>query len=228
MSLKTNFNFSFGLNLKRKINIKKIEEAIADFEKEVDFEFMPVIAKKSSYVEHISWVLSLLFLIFFIGLIDYTFANHLNDSYMSPFVFYVIAPFLAVLLGSLLDKSDWVDRFFITKAERTRQVQEKAERIFYKHQLHELKSQNALLLYISVMERQIVLFHDPRIKFEKMLQIDQELLKILQTSFKHNDFEQGLLNVIGHLKTELLPHFPIKRSSNSENFVPNKLIWWDE
>lgn len=214
--------------IKNRINAQKIEEAIADFENHIDFEFIPVIAKKSSYVEHISWVLSLLFLIFFMGLIDSIFATYLHDSYMSPLSFYIAAPFLAVLCGALLDKSDWVDRFFITKSERTRQVQEKAERIFYKHQLHELKSQNALILYISVMERQIVLFHDPRMKFEKMQQIDQELLNILQQSFKNRDFEVGILKAIAHLKSELLPYFPAKAEKKGQNNVPNKLIWWNE
>ena len=221
-----------NMKFKNKINTQKIEEAIADFESAVDFEFIPVIAKKSSYVEHIGWVLSLLFLILFMGITEYIFATHLQDSYMSPLPFYIAGPFLAVLCGALLDKSDWVDRFFITKSERIRQVQEKAERIFYKHQLHELKSQNALLLYISVMERQIVLFHDPRMKFEKMRQIDQELLKILQESFKNKDFEAGLLKAIAHLKISLYPHFSYgeegRNAQKSENFVPNKLIWWND
>ncbi len=220
------------MKLKKKIKSHKIEEAIADFEQHVDFEFLPVIAKKSSYVEHIGWVLSLLFLILFIGMIDFTFATYLHDSYMSSMPYYIASPFLAVLCGALLDKSDWVDRFFIAKPERNRQVQERAERIFYKHQLHQLKSPNALLLYISVMERQIVLYHDPRIEFDRMLQIDQELLKILQVSFKNNDFEEGLLKAIAHLKASLIPQFGYGQSGRNtkklENSVPNKLIWWNE
>ncbi len=220
------------MKLKKKINPATIEAAIADFETEVDFEFIPVIAAKSSYVEHISWVLSLLFLIVFMGLIEAVFATKLHDSYISPMPFYLVAPFLAVLCGALLDKSDWVDRFFITKSERARQVQEKAERIFYKHQLHELKSQNALLLYISVMERQIVLYHDPRIKYENMLNLDHQLLKILQLAFKNEEFEAGLLEAIAHLKKSLTPDFGYGTSGRNpkklENFVPNKLIWWNE
>ena len=220
------------MKLQKKINAQKIEQAIADFETQVDFEFIPVIAHKSSYVEHIGWVLSLLFLIIFMGLTEAIFATVLHDSYMSPMPFYLVAPFLAVLCGALLDKSDWVDRFFITKGERARQVQEKAERIFYKHQLHELKSQNALLLYISVMERQIVLFHDPRLKYESMLALDQQLLGILQKAFKNEDFESGLLEAIAHLKKSLIADFGFGTSGRNakklENFVPNKLIWWNE
>lgn len=216
------------MNLMKKINQTKIEDAIADFESHADFEFIPVIANRSSYVEHISWVLSLLFLLLFIGLIDFVFATYLHDSYLSPMIFYMTSPFLAFLFGVMLDKSDWVDRFFISKRERIRQVQEKAERIFHKHQLHEVKSQNALLLYISVMERHIVLYHDPRIHFDKMQLIDQELLKILQSYFADKDYENGLLKAIEYLKNELSPYFPLKNGAKSENFVPNKLICWNE
>lgn len=206
------------------INSAAIEKAIEDFENTVDFEFVPVIAKKSSYVEHISWVLSLLFLVLFIGLIDYVFAWHLHDSWMSRTPFYVASPFVAFILGVLLDKSDLVDRFFITKKERTRQVQEKAELYFYRQGLHELKNKNALLLYISVMEKQIVIFHDPEVCFEKMSQLDAELLQVLQSYFKKHDFEDGLLKAIEHLKLSLQPHFP-KNEACQANPVPNKLIW---
>lgn len=211
----------------RHIDSKKIENAIADFESQVDFEFIPVIARKSSYVEHISWVLSLLFLVIFIGLIDALFATVWVDSWISRTPFYIASPFVAFLFGVLLDKSDWVDRFFITKAERARQVREKAELTFYRQRLHELKSKNALLLYISEMERQLVVFHDPRIEFDKMQQLDEELIRVLQGYFKKHDFEQGLLKAIEHLQITLAPHFP-KNSQSAGNVVPNKLIWLDE
>ena len=214
------------LKLKKHIESKKIEQAIDDFESSCNFEFIPVIAERSSVVEHISWVLSLIFLVGILGAIETVFAGPLHDSWISSLPFYVSAPFIAFALGVLLDKSDLVDRFFISRRERTRQVQEKAERIFFKTQLNELKSQNALLLYISVMERQIVLFPDPRLKFEKMPEINQELLKILQISFKDRDFEDGLLKAIGHLKLKLSPHFA--KQSKSENIIPNKLIWWND
>lgn len=209
-----------------KINVNNIEQAISDFEKDLDFEFIPVIARKSSYVEHISWVISLLLLVLSIGLIDWIFAYYLHDSWLSKWPFYVAAPILSFGLGVFLDKLDIVDRFFITKAERARQVQEKAELLFYRKRLHELHSKNALLLYISVMERQIVLFHDPSMKFEKIQQIEEELLSALQSSFKKSQFEEGLLAAIAHLKKSLQPHFA--KTGASENLIANKLIWLND
>lgn len=210
----------------KKINTVLIEAAIENFEKQVDFEFVPVIAKKSSYVEHITWILSLLFLILFLGLTQFVFEKYFFDSWISSTPFYLAAPFCAFALAVIVDKSDRVDRFFISKAERVRQVQEKAELVFNKLRLGELKSENALLLYVSVMEKQIVLLPDPRLEYEKMKEIDEQLLKILQESFKKSDFETGLIKAIEHLKQCLAHDF--SKKSAVDNKVPNKLIWWHD
>ena len=97
--------------LYNKIDSKIIEQAIEKFENEIDFEFIPVISEKSSYVEHIQWIISLFLLLFFVGTIDFFF----QDSYASKIPYFIGAPFLAKLLGSLLDKSDLVDRFLYPK-----------------------------------------------------------------------------------------------------------------
>lgn len=206
------------------IDNKKIEQAIYDFESEVDCEFIPVITPKSSYVEHIKWILSLLILILFLGLIEIWFYN----SWESKTWFYLAAPFVSIILGSLLDKSDLVDRFCISKAERTRQVFEKAQRTFFYKRLDQVKSNNSLLLFISKMERQIVLLPDPRISRmteAELKDLTSELLKVLQSQFKSAEFEQGILSAIELLKKRLKPRFP--RTSTAENAVANRLIWID-
>lgn len=206
-----------------RVDENKIETAIADFENEVDFEFVPVIAKKSSYTEHISWVLSLFFLIISVATIEWVFQVHLSDSWLSKNPFLLAAPFLSFVLAWLLDKSDRVDRFLISKSERIRQVQEKAELTFYRLKLDKIKNKNALILYISLMERQIVLFHDPSLEIARIDEIDQNMLKILQNHFKKSNFEEGILKLIAYLKSELIVSFAKKNAD--QNHVSNKLIW---
>lgn len=206
----------------RKMDSKKIEQAIDQFESEVDFELVPVISNQSSYVEHIGWVISLLLLILSIGLIDYCF----QESWANRTLYYVLAPIASVILGQLLDKSDWIDRFFISKKERTRQVFEKAQRVFFLKRLDQTKSHHALLLYVSVMERQIVILPDPKMKLDNLEELQMKLLKTVQAAFKKGQYEQGFLNAIEFLKTELKSKFP-QTNKNTENQFPNKLIWWD-
>lgn len=205
-----------------KMDFKKIEAAIDQFESEVDFELVPVISKRSSYVEHIAWIISLLLIILFIGIIDFCF----QDSWSSKTPYYVAAPFVALILGYLLDKSDYVDRFFISKHERHRQVFEKAQRIFFLQRLDQSKSNQALLLYVSIMERKIVILPDPDMKLENRDQLQNGLLKVVQSAFKKGEYEQGFLQAIDFLKTELKDKFP-QKDKNHTNEFSNKLIWWD-
>lgn len=207
----------------KNINSEKIEQAIADFEKEVDFELVPVITNKSSFVEHIGWMISLILLVVFLLTIDLFF----QDSWASKTWYYVAAPFLAVIVGHLLDKSDIVDRFFISKPERTRQVYEKAQRVFFLKQLHEIKKQNSLILFVSIMERKIVILPDPRLKFDGLQELQQQLLGVLQKDFVKKEFERGFLNAISFLKTELKSKFP-REAKSTENLVCNKLVWWND
>lgn len=204
------------------VNEDKIAKAIEDFENHVDFEFIPVIADKSSYVDHIKWILSLLFLLMFVGGVDYIF----YDSWHSRTPYYIAAPFIAILLGAGLDKLDWVDRFLIPKSERARQVYEKAQRIFFLKNLHDVKSTNSLLLFISIMERRIVLLPDPRTNVKNIAEIDQKVLEVLQNSFKQKRYEEGLLQAIEVLKNELIQTHP--RKTVGDNLIANKLIWWQD
>lgn len=210
----------------KQIDQARVETAIENFEKEIDFEFIPVIAHRSSYVEHITVVLSLLILVFSIAGIEILFETYLSDSWMPHWPFYVAAPFISFILGFILDKSDRIDRFFISPGQRAKQVFAAAELFFFRQRLHEVKSNNSLMLYISIMERQIVLMPDPRHQVEGMEQLTQEVLQKLQTSFKHGDFENGLLQAIEHLQKTLADRF--KRTEISANNVPNKLIWLDD
>lgn len=204
----------------RNIDTKRIEAAIADFEKEVDFELVPVIAQSSSYTEHIGWMISLILILLCLALIDLSFSN----SWASKNWYYIATPFVSVILGHLLDKSDLVDRFFISNKARARQVFQRAQRIFYLKNLNELKRQNSLVLFISVMERKIVILPDPRIKFAGLNELQGKLLNLIQVEFKKGEFEQGFLKAIAFLQKELKVHFP-KGLSATTNEFPNKLIW---
>lgn len=206
----------------KKIDDTKIENAIADFENAVDFELVPVISERSSYVEHITWILSLVLTAVFISVLDY----YLQNSWSSRTLYYLIAVVIAVVLGHYIDKSDLVDRFFISKHERQRQVLEKAQRIFFLKRLHETRSHHAILLYVSIMERQIVVLPDPSMKIEGLVKLQENLLKIVQTGFKSGQYEKGFLDAIGYLKTELASKFP-QTNKDHANLVSNKLIWWN-
>lgn len=208
------------IKLSQKMNSERISKAIENFEKEIDFEFIPVIAKKSSSIEHVHWMISLVLLILFVGAIDYFFQN----SYDSKTLYFLATPPIVILLGVWLSRSNAIVRLFISKHERYRQAHEKAERIFFKKKLYETKSHNALLLFISVLERQIILLPDPKSNIENMKQINEKILVLLQESFKKDEFEQGILSVLELLRAELMNKH--QKISETPNQFSNTLIWW--
>lgn len=208
------------------INAQTIENEIEKFESKVDFEFIPVIAYQSSYTEHVGWGLSLVLSIFFIALIELIFALFLHDSWAEKGLYFVGAVILAIILTRFLSRADAVKRLFISKAEKHRQVHEKAHLVFSTKRLQDIKSHNALLLFVSIMEKRIVLLPDPRIKVQNIKQIDDEILVILQKKFKQEEYEKGLIEAIQCIQSHLQGKFP--RQGIAENTVPNKLIWWQD
>lgn len=202
--------------IKKSVNTHTIEAAIADFEHKLNFEFVPVIANRSCYTDHISWIISLYILIILIAL---------PNTWMPTFSLALLFLLISYFLVHFFDKSDTINRLFISKKEQTKQVQEQAELYFFRNRLHEIPSHNVLLLYISVMERQIVLYHDAKVTFPEMKSLNDELLRTLQNSFKQNNFEDGLLSSIKILSTRLEASFSRPDNASAVNHVPNKLIW---
>lgn len=213
--------------MKHRIDETKIEKAIEKFETDLDFELIPVIADKSSSTESIKWLISLFVIVVLLGSIDWIFNTLLSDSWISKTPFYIATPFVAFVIGLVLERSNRLRRWLIPARERRQQVYNRAELFFYRKRWHELKSHNALMLYISVMERQIVIYHDPRLEFKNRDELTQKTLKLLQSSFKSGQFEQGLLSAIENLQQGLKSHFS-RQIPQAENNVPNKLIWLDD
>lgn len=204
-----------------KINVQKIEEAITQFESEVDFELVPVITPRSSFNEHVAWMLSILVFLLVVVAVEITFSTRWD----SPFMYLTIGFILSFALGHWLSKFDVLNRWLISKKERNRQCFEKAQRIFFLKHLHELKKPNSLILFISVMEKKIIILPDPRLKMDGLQDLQKNLLKVVQEEFKQSHYEDGFLKAILFLKTQLRPSFP-QNDQKKLNEIPNKLIWW--
>ncbi|AZZ36192.1 hypothetical protein CIK05_05080 [Bdellovibrio sp. qaytius] len=214
-----------------KINIDaaKIEAAIADFEKAVDFELVPVIARSSTPTLHVPWVISSLLMIFvFFGFEAY-YLSQWHDWEASTII-HALATLFAITLaiGFTLGRFNAVRRMLTPNKYRHQFAQLEAEQVFLKKRLFDTKAHQGLLLFISLMEQRIVVLPDIRSSFSGAQKLSEEVLKILQADFKAGSYEKGLLEAIEHLKKTLAPQFPKKADASQENQLPNKLIWWDE
>lgn len=217
------------MRIKDKFSFYKIEQAIADFEKHVDFELVPVIAEKSTPTDHVKWILTVL-----IGMFAFIFveAIHLFEIYDFTIseVIYVWGASLVLgfALSTLLSGSSLIQRFFTFEKLRRNHVDLKAQQVFFQKRLYDTETHQGLLLFISLMEKRIVILPDPKSQYSGTQVLTSEILRILQQAFKHHHYEQGFLDAIEFMKKELIQHFPMEDGKNQVNELPNKLIWWDE
>lgn len=205
------------------ISLKNIENEIEKFESQVDFEFIPVIAQKSSSTEHVPWILSLVFILFFIGILNIAFEHFLYDAWYDKTFFYLVAVALSIVLSRILSRFNFIQRQFISEHERQNQAHQRAQSVFFTQRLNEIKSQNALLVFVSIMERRIEILPDPRIKMTNVRQMTDHAVGLLKAAFKDQKYEQGFIEVIHYMQQQLHEKFP--RTEPEENQVSNKLIW---
>lgn len=206
-------------------NSDKLEKEIEHFESEVDFEFIPVIAQRSIYTGHVFGFLILALLLLSEVTVDVLSITMFQDSWANQSLYSFILKVLCFPVAYLLSKINWVNRILVSKKSIRRQVNEKAKLVFFLKRLHEVKSQNALLVFVSILEKRIVILPDPRNNLTSIDQLTDEALKILQKNFKQDDFEKGLIEVVHHMKSQLKTQSP--RLRPLENEFSNKLIWWN-
>lgn len=214
---------------KIKIDSAKIEAAIADFEKAVNFELVPVIAQSSTPTLHVPFVISSILMIFvFFGFEAYYVAQW--HDWEASMIIHVLAILFSVTLaiGFILGRFHVVRRLMTPAKYRHQFAQLEAEQVFLKKRLFETKAHQGLLLFVSLMEHRIIVLPDFRSQFEGSQKLSEEVLKILQNDFKSGSYETGLLHAIEHLKQTLAPKFPKDPKSNDGNQLPNKLILWNE
>lgn len=211
---------------RKNFNSERLEQEIESFENAVDFEFVPMVAEKSSYTGHVFLITFFFTYILGYALFEvavYFLRDHIQDMYSFQMIGLPVIFLLVAFLSRFLSQFLSIQRFFISSAERSRQVHEKAQLMFFKRRLHEIPSHNALLVYISMMEKMIVVLPDERSEIPQIQKLSDESLKTLQQHFKNHKFEEGLVAVVNYLKAELQKTNP--RTEAETNQFCNKVIW---
>lgn len=197
----------------------KISEAIRFNELKTSGEIVIMLVKKSSSTTHLPLLLTLFCTVLFLYL-EIPQIIHKNlfwFQWLSPIcilLFYGISHFLA--------KSLLLQRFLIAKNERAEQVFYRAQREFYSSGVNKTKRSTAILIFISLMERQVVLLADESINSKIPQSTWQQGIQIIINSIKNHQLENGLIETT-HLVGDLLAfHFP--QLKEDENEISNDII----
>jgi len=217
------------MKINKAFNTDKIEQAIVDFEKQVDFELVPVVTNSSSPVGHIKWVITFIFSLISFVVIEAIYFFEFYELGTSEVIYWWGSSLIfGFIISIYIAKLSVIQRLFISKKNRQESVDLKAQQVFFQKRMYDTETHQGLLLFVSLMERRIVIMPDPKSQYQGTQALTNEVLRILQHAFKAKQYEAGFLQAIDFMKKDLIQHFPMENHKNQVNELPNKLIWLDE
>ena len=135
----------------------------------------------------------------------------------------IVVSFLVFCVGlPQLYKLDWVKKFMTHEREETEQVWKRAQIEFYANCVHETNEKEGVLIFISLLERQVVVLADKRVS-DKLAQKDwDEVVAKIVAGLKKKKLATGLKEGIALCSDLLSGHFPVTSSDRDE--LPNAII----
>ncbi len=204
--------------------LKRISDAITKAEKRTSGEIAVAFIKQSdSYAIYELFAALIVGLIYLnIMLINYQPVNEFISSKYWVFshqitaAFIGLSSFIVVAIVYLLMNIPFVDRLIVPKKIMKKKAEDRAYLHFIKAGLTETRDRTGILIFISYLERRVIIIGDmginKKIKQEKW----GEFIEIIIAGIKNNRLADSLVSVIkqcGHILEE---HFPIKPDDTNE------------
>ncbi|MFH1223113.1 MAG: TPM domain-containing protein [Pseudomonadota bacterium] len=196
--------------------VSKIAQEIASVEKVTSGEIVPVVARKSSNYRTAELVAAIIFGYIFV-FIAYEFKH---DSGIIYFLFY---NFLGILLSLFLTRFNAVKRFIVSRKVKEHKVHLSALSAFHRYNVHRTKHKTGILIYVSLMERMVVVLGDEGINSKVDESVWKNAVSIIVKGIKEGNVEQGIVNGIGSCRELLRIHFPL--APGDVNELPNEVIY---
>ncbi|MGE0174177.1 MAG: TPM domain-containing protein [Oligoflexales bacterium] len=194
--------------------LDQIREAIFDVEKTTSGEIVPMIVRRSSVIGHVPVLLFCVFsLFFFLFDIEVHQAKLLGTSSR---LWLILDAAVFVIVSSLLSRCSFVQRRLTSQEDLEAQVATRAEVEFYEAELDNTEGATGVLIFLSMMERQVVVLADKAIAARLPKDIWDGVVQILLDGARKNDLASGFARAIRHCGELLHPHFPIQVGDKNE------------
>lgn len=198
-------------------DLKKIEAAVKKAESTTSGEIVPIIYNKCC---NTSFVFPLVFLILFVIWRFFQENYFPINIWDGNLMVQVALPVLLISVFSFfLGKILIIQRFFISRRRREKEVEDRAELEF--HRLVSLKTENkiGILLFVSLMERYSVVLADESVSKKLPPETWNEVLKLLNSQMSSKELAKGFVPAIEKCGELLTSHFP--RDPQDKNELAN-------
>ena len=184
--------------------ISKITSIVAEAERTTEGEIVPIIVRRSSAVGHVKWILtSMMTLIFVIAQAVYIHNHWDRMNIMAPPIAFILFYFASIYLA----KIPWFQRVLTPNEDEVAQVHARAELEFYRTQMKKTTKRTGILIFVSMMERRVVILADEGIAAHYPMETWEEIVRLMTDEFKkgrvYEGFEKAIKRCGDILKSKL-------------------------
>ncbi len=207
------------------VNIKKllslddmyeIEKQIESIEAVTSGEIVPVISRQSSSYRTVE-VLNTFILSYIFMFILYSTHKSITPTNM------LVLTLIAMVLVMIMFRIGFFKRILVPKRLMKQKVHSAAMVAFYKHGVHNTKDKTGILIYISLMERMVVVIGDEGIHQKVGSEAWSDVINIIVDGIKKRKLVDGMVNGMESCRELLRTHFPA--SADNRNEIKNKVIY---
>jgi len=195
---------------------RAVREAVTDAERKTVGEILPVVVERSDPHPGADWLAALSFvLVGSSALLAWLPWQHPVEVLLAQIGMGAVGFVLARMLPEL-------KRLFIFEDRATRVAEEQAFQEFYRNGLHKTVAATGVLLFVSLLERRVVILADEGIDSAVEPGFWADTDEVILEGIRRGSLRQGLVAGIGRAGECLSHHFPWKEGDRNE--IPDRVI----
>ena len=203
----------------KEADVKKIGEAVKIAENKTTGEIIPMIVRQSTPTGHIATIYGLLIFCSFLIIDLETSLSNWDMNYLWTLPAIAIGSFL---VGTVISKLDFAKRLFLSNRDMQAEVLERAELEFYRGRFNETAAHTGVLIFVSLLERRVVVLADKGISGELPPSTWDDIVSAMTDSLKEHDFLAGMTKAIQKCGDILAETFPA--GADHKNQISNELV----
>lgn len=195
--------------------IEKLSEQIRELEKHTSVEIVTMVVEGSSTRRHVFWILALCLYVLLGSLERFYFWNYSLTLQGAFLVAEIIgATTLAWILLKIFPHA--LTRIFTDDRDHEIQVSLRAQVEFYNQSLTSTANRTGVLIFISILEHQVVVLADKNIAEVLPSSTWQDVVRDLISDLKQKKLAHGLSRAVEHVSKLVTPKFPVQNQNPNE------------
>ncbi len=193
--------------------LDQISEAVKIAESTTSAEIVPILVRGSSTTGHVPLLLAALQLVIISSLgLDFFEYLIFENLYFNLFLVFIALLFFT----GILSKSDWICRLLTPAEDQRKQVELRATLEFYNCETHTTRHNTGIMIFVSLLERQVVVLADHAISKINPPETWQNIVNDIVKSIKQKDLAAGIVAGIEDCGKILDKDFPIEEDDTNE------------